>query len=254
MPAYGGQSTFDGDLIFLNLDRSVVAKALPPGLQLATNTAAPQQHPVILILAHHASMRWILPGPDVPYPGDYQELILMVPFVLGNGGTHFHNYAVRMYLDDDLAIAIGNAYYGYAKRPSDIVRTSGTQPVHDFSASRAGCGLFAAQCESTGAWRGMAQAKTTIPNLADMQAVMAMPIVGRWEPSPDEPFVCSYWQWKFTNAELRPIKSSQKFIGPFTHQLQDWVDMGSVPSVTAGAVGIRNLVWRMGFPPKACVF
>src|SRR5262249_42225047 len=62
MPIDGGQSTFDGDLIFVNLDRNVVEDILPAGLTLAPNTGAPAKHPVMLILAHHASMQWILPG------------------------------------------------------------------------------------------------------------------------------------------------------------------------------------------------
>ena len=254
MPFDGGQSTFDGDVIFLNMDRTIVEEALPPGLSLAPNTVAPLRHPVLVMLAHHASMRWILPGPGIPYPGDYQELILVVPFVQGKGGTQFHNYVVRMYLDDELAIAIGNMYYGYGKKRSDIVRSSSTQPVRDFSASRRKCGLFAARCQSTGTWRSVALAKTTIPILSDMQSILAMPIVGRWDGSPYKPFVCSYWQWDYTNAELRPIQSTQKFIAPFADQMQHWVDMGSVPSVTAGAVGIRDLVWRMAFPPRKCIF
>jgi hypothetical protein len=200
-------------------------------------------------------MRWILPGPGVPYPGDYQELILVVPFVQRKSGTQFHNYVVRMYLDDELAISIGNMYYGYAKKRGTIVRSPGTSPVRDFFASRRRCGLFAARCTSSGPWRDMVSAKTTLPNLADIQAILAMPIVGRWEPSPYKPFVCSYWQWDYTKAEMQPIQSSQKFISRFTDEMpQAWVNMGSVPSVTGGAVGIRGLVWRMAFPPRKCSF
>ena len=112
---HGAHSTFDGELLFANLRRDVVEEVLPEGLRLAQNTKEPRPHPIALILAHHADCRWDLPFPTPEELLDYHELILLIPFVQCQPDDRWHNYAVRMYVDNEFAIRVGNTFYGYEK-------------------------------------------------------------------------------------------------------------------------------------------
>jgi len=116
-PRWGAHSTFDGELLFANLLREIVELVVPNELRLAKNTKAPWLHPVALIQAHHADCWWDLPFviprdvDDTRAPEcilDYQELILLIPFVQCAPDDRWHNYAVRMYLDNEYAIVVGN--------------------------------------------------------------------------------------------------------------------------------------------------
>ena len=62
-PWAGGQSIWDGRLVFVNLPREVVDDVLPADLHLAINTNAsfPDVHPVALLYGHQANTQWVLP-------------------------------------------------------------------------------------------------------------------------------------------------------------------------------------------------
>ncbi len=111
----GGEATYHGNLVFTNLDRPLVQAVLPPELKLAPNSAAPGLHPVIYLYGRPTDTKWIVADTPILIGPNYQELMLLVPFVQESTGSMWHNYVVRMYLDDANAIWIGNLFFAYAK-------------------------------------------------------------------------------------------------------------------------------------------
>ena len=159
--------------MFTNLDRCVVQAVIPPQSKLAPNSAAPGLHPVAYLYGRPTNTHWIIANTPILIGPNYQELMLLVPFVQESAGTLWHNYVVRMYLDDSNAIAIGNLFFAYAKEWGTS-QESGTE-VTELARQR----HFHANIQTTGPWLPSAPADTTIPNYQAIQTILAMPIVGR---------------------------------------------------------------------------
>jgi hypothetical protein len=233
-PTHGAHSTFDGELIFANLARDVVKEVLPDGLWLAQNTKEPALHPIALILAHHADCWWDLPGAPTPNnPLNYRELSLLIPFVQCGADDRWHNYVVRMYLDDDFAIWVGNTYYGYAKERAKLVRTDvGAQ--RKFEVFRP---AICFTCDVTTVSHG------SPAHYGAMRDIMRMPILGLMD---DGKIVRSYWRWGVAATTVRVTACAhiiQKFVPKMAHWGQD------IRNVDEGAVRMEGLRWAMEWPP-----
>ena len=243
----GGRATYRGAIVFTNLDRTVVQSVLPPELKLAPNSASPSLHPVILLYGHPENSSWFIAGTPIIVGPSYQELVLLVPFVLATNGTLWHTFVVRMYLDDPTAIWIGNTFFGYAKEPGTAQESGGELGGIDVTVrDSSGTAKFHAATEPTGPARPDAQATATVPNYEAIKTILAMPIVGKHQTLG---FVCSYFELDFKTATVAPLKSTHEFLTPFVPAMADWVSLGTVSGVPDGAVGIRNVDWRIEQPP-----
>ena len=243
----GGEATYHGTIVFTNLDRSLVQAILPPPLKLATNSAAPGLHPVAYLYGRPTNTHWIVSNTPILIGPNYQELMLLVPFVQTTAGTRWHNDVARMYLDDWNAIAIGNLFFGYAKEWGTS-QESGTE-VTELAAATP---YFHTNIQTTGSWEPSAQAEQDIPNYRAIQTILAMPMVGR---DSSGALICSYFELNYGSAMVRPAQSTHEFLQPFTTGMAGWVTLGSLSSVVNGAVAIRDLNWRIRQPPPpACRF
>lgn len=237
----GGEATYHGNIVFMNLDRALVEAALPPDLRLAANSAAPGLHPVIYLYGRPTNTRWIIADTPIAIGPNYQELMLLVPFVQTTTGTKWHNYVVRMYLDDLAAIAIGNLFFAYAKEWG-ISLEWGTE-VSEYSA---GLPYFHADIQATGPWEPSAQAEGTQPNYRAIQTILNMPVVGR---NAAGNLVCSYFELTYDDATVAAVQSLHEFLQPFKPGMGGWVALGTLPSVPNGAIAVRDLNWRIRQPP-----
>jgi hypothetical protein len=229
-----------GQIFFTNLPRQTAASLLKPGLRLAQNLSSfPNVHPVIQLQGRQTDTSWIFDGIAQGVGPEYTELILLVPFVQMSAGSQWHNFVVRMYLDDLGAIGVGNLHYGYAKEHGSF---EDSRP-QDFDALVGGNKAFWCGFQSQGAWRPSAQAENDIANYKEMQAILAMPVIGLFWTSLS--YVCSYFDWDFSNANVAPIGCEHAYYGAFTPGMPG----GTLSSVPNGAIDIEGLGWRVEFPP-----
>jgi hypothetical protein len=244
VPQIGAESTFRGALTFFNMPRSDVARIVPAGIELAAKRASkPDVHPVLLILGRHENLRWLLPVPDArQLPLSYSELVLLVPFVERRGATNWHSLAVRMHLDNRAAVKLGNEYYGYAKELATLSSVYEDGAPTRFETNKP-TRYFDADLRHEGAWRNDEQAKTTLPNYPDMQAILSMPILG----IKAERYVCSYFQWDSSAAYVRPMVTRHEFVERFVDGMDSWTKR-PIDGATDGAIALRGLVWRLGWP------
>jgi hypothetical protein len=247
----GGDATYQGNIVFTNLDRTLVQAILPPEFTLAQNSAAPALHPVIYLYGHPTNTSWIVGDTPIVIGPNYQELMLLIPFVQKSPGTRWHTYVVRMYLDDWNAIGIGNVFFAYAKRwgtSTESVTTTGIE-VTEFAEGQT---KFHAMLQTTGSWQSDAHAEAAIPNYAAIKTILTMPVVGRHSSGQ---LVCSYFELTYTNATVAPAQSTHEFRAPFVDGMSGWVALGSLLSVANGAVMVRNVNWRIALPPPPpCLF
>lgn len=246
--AWGGEAIYLGRVVFLHLARTEVAKVLPSGLQLAANESAslPDLHPVILLFGHQTETKLVYPFWTPEAGDDYNELILLVPFVQRLNHLRWHNYVVRMYLDDDLAIQLGNDYYGLRKQKAVFEETATR-----FAVTRDLIERFEFLPTATGAWMSDPAAEASLANYPEMKQIAAMPVIGR--PSWTE-FICSYFEWDFAGTQVRAISGTSEFLQPFDNGMDAWVALGPVANVTDGAWQLENFRWRIAFPPFPCEF
>jgi hypothetical protein len=255
----GGLATYRGNIVFTNLDRGLVETILPreAGLSLAPRvqkSAAPESHPVLYLYGHPENTRWIIDNETVMQGESYRELMLVVPFVQRQGGPRWHNYVVRMYLNNGVAIWIGNKHYGYAKEFGTLYEKNvdlWTAELRTFDSDDVL--MFHAQSKRTGSWRPSAQAKAEIPNYASIQTILAMPVVGRHET---RGLICSYFELDDKHARVAPVESIHQFFHCFVPEMSDaWMELGRLSNVVNGAVAVQGLEWRINYPPLAtCSF
>jgi hypothetical protein len=246
--AWGGEAVYLGRVVFLHLTRAEVVKMLPNDLQLAAkkSTSQPDLHPVILLFGRQTQTKLVYPFWTPEAGDDYNELILLVPFVQRLNQQRWHNYVVRMYLDDDLAIQLGNDYYGLRKQKAAFEETDTR-----FSVTRDLIERFAFQPTETGAWMSDPDAEATLDNYPEMKQIAAMPVIGR--PSWAD-YICSYFEWDFEGAQVRSISGTSEFLQPFDTGMDSWVALGPIANVTDGAWQLEEFRWRIAFPPFPCEF
>jgi hypothetical protein len=247
----GLQSTYGGFIVVSMMDRTVVEKALPAGVKLASPLAGSSQHPVIHLIGDQREPSVLIAGVATPIvtARDYREMILLVPFAVNGTGTRWHNHVVRMFLDDISAVAGGNTAYGYAKELARVVATATTSGTRNEATDLFGGPHFVSEVQVTGAYLPSGTAAGTMPRWKDLQTVLEMPVLGF-----NTGFVCSYWEWDFSNAEVAPAATSFQFFRAFLPTMQDWVNLGALRGAQDGAVSVTKIRWRLAAPLAACVF
>ena len=250
--ADGGQSTYAGTIAVTLLDRGLVEAALPGAFRLATQTTPSPKHPVIHLIGDQRSPRAVNQGVSRPIPlaQDYREMILLVPFVVNGTGTQWHNFVVRMYLDQLGPIAIGNTVYAYAKELAQLPQTGSATRTTTEVSDILGRLLFESEVRRTGAWRSKSRAGRTITVWSRLRTIFEMPLVGV-DPLRE---VCSYWEWDHTRTQVAPAASTHRFVQPFRSGMEGWVSAGALSSPLQGAVEVRRVRWRLALQPPACAF
>jgi len=252
----GGRATYRGYIVFTNLDRELVRQIVPPTLELAENRVSPGVHPIMYIYGFPEDTSWIIDGETYLEGTNYEETMLLVPFVHGPDGSLWHTHVVRMYLTNAVAIWIGNEYFAYAKRPgkfqsTDIDRTTAFQmAAYDNNNTK----KFRTEIAFTGGWRPSADAETSIPNYRAIQTMLAMPLVG--QRSCCRALVCSYFEMDYTKTIVAPVTSFHEFVHPFVPEMStSWMNQGRLSSVVNGAVAVERLEWLIDeHPLNACYF
>ena len=248
----GAQSTYDGSIVVTLLHRSLVENVLPGGFRLAARTDGANEHLVILVIGHQRDPLALHNGATrrIPDAHDYQEMILLVPFVLYGSGAQWHTFVVRMYLDDFGAIGIGNTVYAYAKDVADLTETGTRDHLTTQVAPLLRGIYFGSDVMLTDRWRSAAAAEASMPRWRDLQTIFEMPVVGVDELR----HVCSYWEWDYSKVEVAPATSRHQFYHSFRDGMDDWVTLGPLTSALDGAVALRGLRWRLALPPPPCRF
>jgi hypothetical protein len=248
----GGQSTYSGFLAVTMLDRDIVAEVLQ---YVATSTvvlAKPRDdlawHPVIHLVGHQRNVRYLRSGvPCEPAVPDYQEMILLIPVVM-HGGLQ-HNFAARMYLDNENAVDVGNAIYAYGKRIATLDEVcveprTGTRIWIDDD------GYFDSEFVRTGNWEPASAAAANIPRWDDLREYLSMPVLGTDAPLGVSRSVCSYFEWNLDAAQFAPAASRHRFLEPFRDGMDGWVEAGPLESAQDGAIAFRDVRWRISNEPN----
>jgi hypothetical protein len=187
-------------------------------------------------------------GQPIPVGPGYREMGLLIPFVVRNNGTDWHNYVVRMYLPPNTPVETvgGNVCCGYHKVPAFLnYQKTGAVSNHNVQTLDLLSTLFTDTISLQGPYVGAEQAGGAVPRLADLETIFQMPILG--SPDSSGNFICTYWDWNFSHAEVAPAASAFQFVNPFTSGMQGWTTLGTLTNAANGAVKIRHLRWRLDF-------
>jgi hypothetical protein len=254
----GAMSTFNGIIAFSNADSTIIDDALPADWTLAKQLTDTGCHPILILYGHQTMLRlfpqtFTMLFPTSTAPNQYTEMMVLIPFVQRlAGGTNMHTFVARMYLNDTQATNYGNTYFGYAKKEATFVDTPPTFTAVDGSFS-----VFTAESSNPGVWQNAATA--TIPNLAAIQEILEMPLVGmRWDPLTlkfrDQ---CSFFELDYDDqpARVRTIVVEHEFLQPLSSGMTAWPTLGTLGNVPSGAIEIQAVDWRLRFPPTPhCVY
>jgi hypothetical protein len=247
----GGQSTYNGSITVILIDRGLVGSVLPGNLRLAQTSDGGNKHPIIVLVGHQRDLKLLDNG--VPRPAgekDYQEVILLVPFVVSGSSTKWHTFVVGMYLDHPAAVVIGNTVFAYSKVPAALEESG---PDHDLtmrvSFLEVPLPLFKCRVELAGAWRTSENARTSLHHWGDIQQLFEMPLVGVMAQT-----ICSYWEWDYSAVEVAPTTAKHRFFEPLRPGMYDWIALGKLSGAPGGTFAIRGLRWRLAKYPPACRF
>jgi hypothetical protein len=134
----GLQSTYSGTLAVTMMDRSAVARVLPPGFHLAQpRNNSTTRHPVIHLIGDQLEPSTLIGGYPVNVGTGYREMVLLVPYVVRDSGSGLYNFAARMFLTDPTAVIGGNEIFGYAKVLAQLNRAEAS-PRTELSGCNAG--------------------------------------------------------------------------------------------------------------------
>ena len=259
----GGESDYRGQIVMVNVDRSIVEQLIPNKFRLAKRDPKPADgstvyHPVIVMLGDQTNTNWDIGDWDPEVGDDYRELIVLVPFLQRKlwlwYSKKWHNYAGRMYLNDYPAILLGNLFYGYNKRRAmfDGEVVSEATPTTTVTAiNEAGNAYFSTTATRDMNWLTDSQAEQNLANYVAMKSYFEIPITGRPTLSPD--YVCSYFEMDFSGARVARLNSSQNYTNQFKQDVpgaSQWPP--SISSVDDGAIVVKDLEWRVAAPPGLC--
>jgi len=232
-----GQATFNGHIAFTNWPREEVGRLLPPDLELADRrSGAPAVHPVAFVFGEQTEGGVIFATMSVPMGVRYYEFAMAIPFVRHRQGSYLHTFVARMYAGYFPATWNGNVYYGLAKQPADL---SWQEPI--FIVTAANGLLFHAAVEAVGGW--VAGPDPGLANFAAMQSAFTLPIVGR---KADGRYVCSYFDWHFAHATVRPTRCALSIDAVLIRNLQP----RRCYAVPDGAFEVQGMRWRLSWPVR----
>jgi hypothetical protein len=246
----GGQATYIGVMTFTNINRDRVVELLPSGFQLAPRktTRTPNVHPVILLFGDQTDGASVFPvGPPQPSGVHYSEMILAVPFVQKTGGSGWHTYIIRMYLDNAGAVVAGEAF-GYQKEPAWIEWTGDYARI--WKSSLLGDQDLLEGNFSWGAqWYDGNDALTTIPNFQDMVNIMTTRLLGRTGGNS----ICSHFEWNLDQAKVARAETSYTMKTPFRSGMSAWPGLSPFENVKDGAVVVRGMRWSLATLPPPII-
>ena len=254
---WGGQSTYDGSIAVTLFERAVVEPVLPPGFSLATRTDGATTHPVIHMIGHQRNPMLLVDGFLIPALDlGYQEMTLLIPYVVANSGTMWHTFVVRMFLNDIAAIDIGNLGFAYQKEFAALPETDAPNVVDTDVMALFEGDVFGSAVTQNSQWTCACDAPAVVPSWLDVQTLFAMPIVGV-DVDPTSGLVtrilCSYWEWDYANVYVAAASSQHDFVRICRPGMGGWI--GQCSSPPGGALMIRGLRWRLADPPTpACQF
>jgi hypothetical protein len=249
----GLQSTYSGTVAVTMVDREIVKKMLPLGLSLAeakplAGGTIPRSHPVVHLIGDQREPASLLAGSVIPVVGaaGYEEMILIVPFVVrGKGSSLWHNYVVRMYLNHQIPVDLGNQFFGYAKELAQLDRTQISGVVqHKVSSPDLVTTWFLDDIDVPGQWGAMPGVASTLPRWDDIRKILEMPFLGMRSAV----LICSYWELEYANATLAATASRHRVVTKFRSGMEDWETMGTLLSAQDGAISMRNVRWRLEWP------
>jgi len=245
----GMQGTYIGVLTFSNVDRTSVANLLPSGFELAprSTTYKSNLHPVVLMFGDATDGAWVLAGGATQPTGiHYSEMILAIPFVQKVGGSGgWHTYIVRMYLDNQDAVA-GGIPYGYQKILAQLMWTGDSVEVNDVLGNDLLDGKFIWKNK----WYDGNTALSVFPNFQDMVNIMTTEVVGMTLLGP----VCSSFEWNFGNARVARASTTYTMKNSFATGMSSWPAKSPFTNVSSGAIVMRGMRWRLGPPSPGCRF
>ena len=250
----GGQSTYEGSIAVTLIPRNVAEAALPAGFALAkrADDDGVVTHPIVHMIGFQGSPMLLLNGNVMPAPDPgYTELIILIPYVVKQGGNDcWHSFVVRMYLNDEAAIFIGNAYYSYRKEfaafEQNASATHTSAEVWPFLRGD----VFKSAVTRAGEWTPVCGGETSVPLFEDVKTLLEMPLLGVLADASSQT-VCSYWEWDFRCAEVAAATSDHNFLAEVAHGTEDWVGAGGLSNP---AMLVRGLRWRIPLPPEQCQF
>jgi len=235
----GGQAMYDGTMSTTLLPRELVSAILPPLAELATPVDPSQTvHPVIYLLGTQNDPRELAGGQakSIPNAVPYNELTLLIPFVVHVGKDRWHSFAARMYLDDPIATVIGDIAYAYSK---ELGAFESFGPLTEVSSS--GNTMFESELVGDAVWMSEAQAKL-LPGFTDACCILEMPIVGY---SSLYGHVRSYFEWDYGIAQIAATNTVHRFLQEFRPGMQPWVLLDYLTNAPHCAFRLRNVRWRL---------
>ncbi|HUE29528.1 MAG TPA: hypothetical protein VMR79_01565, partial [Verrucomicrobiae bacterium] len=233
--SFAGQARFSGCIACTNWRRSDVEAILPPYLELATNTTAPELHPVVFIFGEQSDGAILFAGFTVRTGVTYHELGIVVPFVQHHRGRHLHSYVPRMYASYFPSVWHGNANYGFSK---EMARMGWQGPVFLLTREN-GSLLLHAETEPAGTWSPGSSCDA--PNFGAMRAIFELPVIGR---RGDGSHVCSYFGWSFEDALVRPSDACVSIHAPLVAGIRP----RRHHDVPGGTFEVRGMLWRLSWP------
>lgn len=244
----GGQSTYIGLMSFSNVDHDTVASLLPPGFALAPRSTGdvPDVHPVVLLFGDQTDAMTLTGGAAVPTGIHYSEMIFAVPFVVQAASrARWHTHIIRMYLDNQVAVAAGEAF-GYAKQLASLEWTGDDIRVWQ------GSDLLTGTFEWGSKWYDVESAFDEIPNFRDMVSIMTTRILGKKTvlglPVP----VCSHFEWDLRQARVAVAEGSYSMQQSFRPDMAAWPALSPFNNAGDGAVIVRGMHWRLSTLPELC--
>jgi len=224
------RARFHGHIILMHWQRAEVERVLPAELALATNNSStPDLHPVIFFFGALADTATIFAGITVPAVFTWTEFVAAIPFVTHRRGRYLHTYIPRIYSSYFPPLWHGNAHFGFSKQMASM-RWHGPMFV---LTSEDEVLLVHAVIEST--------PTCNLSHFDTMREVFALPIVGRKATGE---YVCSYFDWNFSDALVRPADSWISIDAPLVDGLTPRVCY----DVDAGTFDVRGMLWQLSWP------
>ncbi len=251
----GGQATYIGLMTFTNVASNMVASLLPQGFELAARKTswAPDLHPVVLLFGDQTDGIILSSGGSIPTGTHYSEVIFAVPFVVRQGRQgsqpRWHTHVIRMYLDNDAAVAAG-AFYGYRKRKAwlewkgDDIRIR--SPLGDDFL--VGEDLLEGSFQWGPQWHDGNPALDEIPNFLDMVSIMTTRILGQTGGA----MICSHFEWNLDHAKVAQAEGFYSMKAPFRDDMDAWPGLSPFRNAIDGAVLVRGVRWRLSNQVEQC--
>jgi hypothetical protein len=254
----GAQATYDGVVAVSMIERHKVEGVLPPGLRLARSLSGSAFHPVVHLIGVQRDPSGLVDGDvvGIPEAEDYREMILLIPFVQFGSGTRWHNYSACMYLDDRLAVDIGNVVYNYNKQRAQLDSKGGLPDRQNtLVKSEGGTRYFYSSVDVDQAFRPVAEVGATLPRFSEIRDIMDMPIVGCSEFGH---LKCSYFEWNYDNAYVAPVtNASSNYEDAFARHVpygnwRPWTELPALGSSPDGGFALRGIRWRLSLDLPPC--